>query len=468
MSANQIRAAIGGSTGASDLIHYSLSRNGHIVPINNQDTVESSLTGSIKIDNLSPGGGYKLAISVGKKTDKVFIVNYYGNSSSFSISEGSNTDISMTLARAPAFNYLRYTGLASSSILVGDILYVLDGSNLLSIDKGNAVSLPVELKIDATVNSLALGKYFKTDAAGTTIADELWLNTSKGIYHRDATGSFVSNMGSDFKPNVNMSGAITIKDANGDVTRDQIFGLYSGGMKTLGMIVTSSQSDFTLNPDPDPESKSQSGWYTLDRGMIKYPDIKDFVSVVTTDLVGSISINASYDMYYVSTPLGALIGSLQLKKIADDADAFKKDPIGKLKDFWLKIGDGTKSIKLVSTAGNRVYATTNKGLYTSDVYTDGMNIGVPKSGLAIIPGTEESSFTSLKSFVLPNGAIATAAVTSDNFVMIIKNNAVSETLDSATGIPQNANTAFYVDNAGNLHIIVTGSNGVIDYQPSGF
>ena len=335
---------------------------------------------------------------------------------------------------------------------------MLDGPNLFTVDKANTVScFCTKLNLgDATINSLAPGKYFRQVGESSVITDELWLNTSKGIYHKE-NDVYVLDMDPGFTPNVNISGAITIKDA-ADPSKDQIFGVYSGGMNTLGMVIASKQSDFT------------SKWYTLDKGMKEYPEIADFVSVVTTDLVGSISINASYDLYYVSTPLGTLIGSLQLKKIADNVDGFKKNPIGSLKNFWLKIGDGTKSVKLVSTAGNRVYATASKGLYASDIYTDGANIGVPKSGLAIVSGTEASSFTSIKSFALANGEVVTAAVTSDNSVMIIKNSAVSETLDSATGIPQNATAAFYVDNvgAGKLHMVITGSNGVIDYQPSGF
>jgi len=451
LPSSQIRAALGESATGSSLIRYSLTRNGQSVPINNQAVVEGSLTSQIKIDSLSPGSGYKLAISVGYRSENVFIVDYYGNTGNFSISEGSDTEVGITLARAPVFKYLTKTGALASATVLKGVLYIMDGNRLLTFDKSYNVIETVTLGSDYKVNSISLGKCFVSDPATgkPVIADELWLNTNKGIYHKSGS-VYISNMDAGLEPNVSISGAIDITDPSGTVG-PQIFGLYSGGMKTLGMVIASKQEEFT------------SKWYTLEKGIKEYKEIDDFVSAITTDIVGSISINQSYNVYYVSTPLGTLIGSLNLKKISDDVDTFKKAPISSLKDFWLKIGDGSKSIKLVSTAGNRVYASANKGLYTSDVQTSGTKIGVPVSGLSLIGGTEDRSFNSLASFATSATTVVTAAVTSDNSVMIIKDAGVSETLDAATGIPRGAQATFYLDNAGAVHVVLTGSNGVVDY-----
>jgi len=431
------------------VLRYVLTRDGTVVPLNEQPALElvDSTTLRVTINGLLPGAGYRLALSVGTKPEQVLLIDYYGTSAEFSIAAGSNSEVAIDLSAAPDYRYLTQSGANSSATVVENTIYVLDGSRLLDYPSMDTASVPSTLTpgLAVTINSLSTGKYFGESGG---IQSELWLNTSGGIY-RDNGGVFEFNLNTGLTPNVLLSRAV--KFENGE-SEDTIFGLYSGGGSVIGFASATTQADFS------------TVWYTLDNAVVEYPDYADLISGISTDIIKSIAVNSDHDIYYMATALGAVIGSEELKTLTDSVD-FKNDPMGSINPYMLTAENGSVSIDVVSTAGDRVFAGTKAGLYTDTINTvsaEGKKLGAPATGLTKVPGTEDLVFSYLESYNLDD-VVVTAAVTDDNDVLILKDGAVFKTLDAASGIPADAKAVFY-EYEGTLHLILTGTNGSIDYD----
>ncbi len=427
------------------VLRYVLTRDGTVVPLNEQPALElvDSTTLRVTISGLLPGAGYKLALSVGTKPEQVLLIDYYGTSAEFSIAAGSNSEVAIDLAAAPDYSYLTTSGSNSSSTVVDGTIYVLDGDNLMKYADGYTAGTRTvtPLSLAVTINSLSTGKYF--DESGE-IQNELWLNTSGGIYRGPDVG-YAFNLNTGLTPNVLLSRAVQFG-------ADTIFGLYSGGGSIIGFASAENQADFGTE------------WYTLDSAIAEFPDYADMISGISTDIIKSIAANSDNedDIYYMATALGTVIGSEELKT---DTDDFKGDPMTSINPYMLTAENGSVSIHVVSTAGNRVFAGTEAGLYTDIINTVsavGKKLGAPATGLTKVEGTEDLVFSYLESYNL-DGLVVTAAVTSDNDVLILKDGLVDKTLDAASGIPVDAKAVFY-EYEGTLHLILTGTNGAIDYD----
>jgi len=427
------------------VLRYVLTRDGTVVPLNEQPALElvDSTTLRVTISGLLPGAGYKLALSVGTKPEQVLLIDYYGTSAEFSIAAGSNSEVAIGLSAAPDYRYLTQSGSNSSSAVVDGKIYVLNGASILDYQSMDTSASATVLTpgIGSVINSLSTGKYFSA-AAG--IQPELWLNTSGGIYRKTAEG-FLFNLNTDITPDVLLSRAVEFGD-------DTIFGLYSGGGSIIGFASATTQEDFSTE------------WYTLDNAIAEYPDYADLISGISTDIIKSIAVNADHDIYYMATALGTVIGSKELDTLTD-SDDFKDDPMTSINPYMLTAEDGSVSIDVVSTAGNRVYAGTKAGLYTDTINTvsaTDKKLGAPATGLTKVAGTAGLVFNYLESCDLGD-VVVTAAVTDDNNVLILKDGAVFTTLDAASGIPPDAKAVFY-EYGGTLHLILTGTNGAIDYD----
>jgi len=277
------------------------------------------------------------------------------------------------------------------------------------------------------VNSLSVGK----SGVGS---DELWLNTTTGLYQNDAS----TKLDTGHSGNVLFSRAVSVSEGE---TSGGI-GVYSGGGSNIGFRFSDSY-------------EFETTWQTIS----DYPGITEYLPEITQDIIRSVAINEANKFFYVATPLGTVIGSAGSTSVSDLL-AFDDDP---LESTWLKIPGGESPITLVSTAGTRVFAASTTGLYSAEVNPENAQ---PVSGtqLALIEGTGGKKFTALESVITATGVL-TAAVMDDNSVLLIQDITVLNTkpLPAAAGIPLNAKPVFY-DYGGSIQLILSGTNGSIHYD----
>lgn len=430
------RAALLAADGTPLVMRYSLMQNGNTINLDGKSSVEITGSNTIKIDDLLPGDGYTLSLSIGLKSGPNLEVKYYGTSDKFSISGGTDTSVSLKLSNAPGFVYVTSSGQSASAASFGGVTYILDGQTLKSYtgNPANVQTVRSPAVSGVTVNSLSAGKYLGVDGI---IVDELWLNTSNGIYRGEETSPSMSagfrDVTTGLPVNVLTSWAVGLEG--------KVFGLYSGGTTVIGM-------QFATVDEPQ---KLLTPWQTI----ADYPDAKDYITDITKDIIRSIGINKDHSFFYVASPVGTAVGSKDSTTV-DDLLALKDDSGSK---NWVKIPGGEKSIQFVSTAGLLLFAGTDSGLYSDTVTEAGLS-----TNLTLVPGTAGKKITALNS-IMVNGTVVTAAVTKENTVFILKNGGINETLDAATGVPEAAKPEFYID-GGVLHMVLAGKNGAVDYTPA--
>ena len=475
-------------SGTPYVMRYSLARNGNTVKMNGSEIIEAYASEKITVENLVPGSGYVLSLSVGEQQGKNLMVKYLGSSDSFAINEGSTTAVSLKLRNAPEYAFLTENGAVSSAVQVvrGETarLYVLDGM-MLRAYSGGGTELLESLDLSTTnlsglrVNSLSRGLFFASEEDPGTIGEELWLNTSAGLYRMPwpsaqdgsatlATAKFEPNMPFSLKPSVQLSDAVQIGT--------EILALYSAGMTDFGLLFAKEQDNFTGGT-----------WESIATAKDDYPEIEDLISTITKDIILDLSVNrdgpeeiTGSDIYYLATPLGTVIGSMDLKSLVDTEDkkkALEDDPVGTLKDYWLKVGDGSIPIKRVAGAGNRVYAGTDKGLYTDEINTitgdtessTGIPAGAPLNGLGLVDGTAGRGIVAVRAVKVGETGgsdfVVAAAVTAKNAVLIVKDSAVVEEIPATAGMPAGSKPFLFVHpGTKTVCVVLSGANGSVIYD----
>lgn len=431
------RAALTNASGTAYTMRYSLRKAGEIILLDNRKYAEVTGSDTITVDNLLPGDGYTLSLSIGDKSGNNLAVKYYGTTAAFTIASGTTTDVSLTLATAPAYTFLTSSGALASVANVNGTKWVLDGTALKSFttDPGTAATataISLDTAAYGTVNSLSTGKYF----SGTATGDELWINTSKGMYRGTAGDHSLNNgiaIGTLFSKAAYVSG--------------KIIAMYSGGAALVGMKVASSQTDLA------------GAWQTINDSS----DLKEYTADITKDVISGIGVNNDISVYYVSTAVGTVIGNSTITSM-DDLLAIKNDQNN---PRWLKAGSDNIPINVVASAGTGVFAGTNSGVYSSTVDSA---TGIPplvsgSRNLALISGTAGLKIVAIDSVKRSDGAVLTAAVTDKNDVLLFKDAALVQTLDAAIGVPESAAPLFYIESSA-VHLTLAGTNGAIDYQPA--
>jgi hypothetical protein len=271
------------------------------------------------------------------------------------------------------------------------------------------------------------------------------------------------------KPSVQLSDAVQIGT--------EILALYSAGMTDFGLLFANEQTDFARDDT----------WKSIATAKDDYPEIEDLISTITKDIILDLSVNrdgseeiTGSDIYYLVTPLGTVIGSMDLKSLLDTEakKAFEDDPIGTLKDYWLKVGDGSIPIKRVAGAGKRVYAGTDKGLFTDVINTitgetesgTGIPAGAPLNGLSLVDGTAGRGIVAVRAVKVPGEAggsdfVVAAAVTAKNAVLIVKDSAVVEEIPATAGMPAGSKPFLFVHpDTKTVCVVLSGANGSVIYD----
>ncbi|TAH46125.1 MAG: hypothetical protein EWM51_12210, partial [Treponema sp.] len=285
-------------SGTPYVMRYSLARNGNTVKMNGSEIIEARASEKITVENLVPGSGYVLSLSVGEQQGKNLMVKYLGSSESFAITEGSTTAVSLKLRNAPEYAFLTKNGAVSSAVQVGRgetaRLYVLDGMMLrayrrtegggpFDAESAESLDLSTTTLSGLRVNSLSRGLFFASEEDPGTIGEELWLNTSAGLYRMPwpsaqdgsatlATAKFEPNMPFSLKPSVQLSDAVQIGT--------EILALYSAGMTDFGLLFAKEQDNFTGGT-----------WESIATAKDDYPEIEDLISTITKDIILDLSVN---------------------------------------------------------------------------------------------------------------------------------------------------------------------------------
>ncbi len=444
------------------IIRYSLERNDSPVKMNGQDVITVDYTNSVEIENLNPGSGYKLLVSYGYKDGNNFKVTHLKTSDSFSIMAGTATEVRLTLEAAPKYEFLTTSGGLSSAVYINETLYLLDGTDLLTITSNGTPETLTGIPEGVTITSLSRGLTFNMD--GTTVIEELWLNTNQGLFHpNSAGGGYKKNMPENLSPDIKFSKAVEIKVKDDPESNPVSFivAVYSGGGSSLGLIFAESQADFTT----EEPSEDNNTWETLDS--IDSEEADEILKNIKGDIILDFAINDSSDslenIYYLVTPLGTIIGSADIADIGEDTD-FVNLILGS--DNSLKIGDGSQSIRRVSSAGNSVYVAPDKGVYVANISKIAGSRGKPtEGGFTLVSGTANRKIIQLSSIEYNNpdnsNDVYTAAVTDKNAVLIIKNDVLLTEIPATAGMPNKAEPYFYDD--GNLQLILSGTNGSVQY-----
>ena len=425
------RAVIADANGKAYTMRYSLRMDGEPVLFDSHKYLETTGSDTITIDNLVPGDGYTLSLSIGETSGKNLTVKYYGTTAAFSVASGTTTSVNLSLKDAPSYNFLTTSGGLSSVANVNGTKYVLDGTSLksFSTDPTSLTTVLDSLSAYGTVNSLSAGKYFNSDY---NAIDELWINTSRGIY-RGTTGDNSLNSGAN----------INVRFSKAAYVNNKIVAMYSGGTSLVGMKVAAMQSDLT------------GPWQTIKDSS----DLQEYTADITKDVISGIGINNDNagSFYYVSTAVGTVIGNATITSM-DNLLAIKNDPNN---PRWLKAGSEERPIKVVSSAGALVFAGTDSGVYSRTVDT-ATGIPVEVSGsraLSQITGTAGYKIVAIDSFKRTDGTVLTAAVTDRNDVLLFKNANLVLTLDAAIGIPESAKPLFWTGDA--VQLALAGTNGAI-------
>lgn len=441
------------------IIRYSLERNDSPVKMNGQDVITVDHTNSVEIENLNPGSGYKLLVSYGYKDGNNFKVTHLKTSDSFSIMAGTATEVNILLDAAPDYTFLTTSGAQSSAVYINETLYLLDGTEVFRITS-NGKTEETGIPEDVIITSLSRGLTFDEDFA---ISEELWLNTNQGLYHPNSAGDgYEKNMPTNLSPAIKFSKAVEIKDTSGPAPVSFIVAVYSGGGSSLGLIFAESQTDFTAESTED-----NNTWETLDS--IDSEEADEILKNIKGDIILDFAINDSSDslenIYYLVTPLGTIIGSADIADIGEDTD-FVNLILGS--DNSLKIGDGSQSIRRVSSAGNSVYVAPDKGVYVANISKIAGSRGKPtEGGFTLVSGTANRKIIQLSSIEYKNPengddvSTYTAAVTEKNAVLIIKDGALLAEIPATAGMPNKAEPYFYDD--GSLQLILSGTNGSVQY-----
>lgn len=440
------------------IIRYSLERNDSPVKMNGQDVITVDHTNSVEIENLNPGSGYKLLVSYGYKDGNNFKVTHLKTSDSFSIMAGTATEVNISLEDAPYYRFLTTSGAQSSAVYINETLYLLDGTEVFRITS-NCKTEETGIPEDVIITSLSRGLTFDEDFA---ISEELWLNTNQGLYHPNSAGDgYEKNMPTNLSPAIKFSKAVEIKDTSGAAPVSFIVAVYSGGGSSLGLIFAESQTDFTAESTED-----NNTWETLDS--IDSEEADDILKNIKGDIILDFAINEDSsdsikNIYYLVTPLGTIIGSADIANIGEDTD-FVNLILGS--DNSLKIGDGSQSIRRVSSAGEKVYVAPDKGVYVANISKNVGYRGKPtEDGFTLVSGTANRKIIQLSSIEYNNpdnsNDVYTAAVTDKNAVLIIKNDVLLTEIPATAGMPNKAEPYFYDD--GNLQLILSGTNGSVQY-----
>lgn len=436
-------------------IRYTLERNESSVKMNGKDAITADYSKSVRIDNLNPGSGYKLLVSYGYEEGKNFKVTHLKTSNSFSIMAGTTTEVSLKLDKAPEYTFLTKNGAQSSAVYIKGIRCVLDGTELIYGSSTEDLASANGLS-GVSVTSLSRGLAFEGEGENQTVVEELWLNTNKGIYRRIGTNSYEKNMPTLLSPIIQLSRAVEMKDDKPDA-KSSIVAVYSAGKQDIGFIFATEQKDFTL-PTTDEDGNP---WgllaeeATSDNG-------GDILDTITGDIILDFAANENKEaptnnIYYLVSPLGTIIGSSDLED--DDGSDFV-DRLLKPENS-LKIGDGSQSIRYVSTAGSRIYAAPDKGVYVSSISKEKGSRGKTTTGFSLISGTANRKVVQLNS-IQDGTTIYTAAVTEKNAVLVIKDGAIHREIPATAGMPNKSKPYFYRDGS-NLKLILSGTNGSVVY-----
>ncbi|MBN2617952.1 MAG: hypothetical protein JXR64_06535 [Spirochaetales bacterium] len=362
-------------------------------------------SGSYTISDINTAYKYNLIVMFGSEVNETF-ANYssYAIAQNVSITEGEDNVVNMEIKTSDFVWDSGYLGVNSKQVLsINNNLVVFGDKNSF------------ENKSNYTITSVGKG----INSAG---AEELWLNTSTGIYTLDGN----TILGDKTGLNIEESGAIKMDNEDGS---NELIAYYQG-VGNVGVTAMDYSKNYT---DWD--------WFGKTEIIDFVPDMEDMLKGLDKLLYGFVSLG-SYA--YVSTTLPVSAFKITNKVIDDSknlSDSPSFDDLTKLVEF-VPVRDSNNSlvtVKCLTYAKDVLYMGSDNGLYTAK---------------GIIPNTNGVEFKKLVS----NGT--TVAALTDKGIMLFEEEALTQTYMFYQGLPLNITDIAYVDNK----LYISGINGVVSLE----
>jgi|GEM_PF-2758224 hypothetical protein len=459
-----------------DTIRVRLLQNGKVLKISEgREFVSQGISAgqdvNIFLPGLLPGPGYQAEVVVGDDQGvDGFATYYYGNSDIFDITAGVLKETTILL-KPNRFSTLVAAGRSSAAV-VADVLWYLDGTNLVSnADPDNPIDLAsVPDLAGVRVNTLSTGKKIVDTTVGEGIIefpDQLWLNTDDGIYAYDG-GTFTRLMPADMSPDVYTSSALQFKipveefvegsETPVEPINDVLMVLFQGKGLVMG-------GGGTIDPNQNPE---EWGWFNFADSIGDSPELAEMLSGMEGELIQTPVFGEEF--FYINTQLGAFRIGMDLQETIATAIQGVQNNETEIDFAWvneniIKAGDielegkdaagnrfAIKQISAAMTAADRgrLVVAGNAGLYTALIDT----YGKVQGALGKVVGTDRSSFSILTSIAY-DGAVHTAGVDTDGNLFILKDGVVTAKYSAFMGLPKEPSGLTW-DTSSGLAILMAG------------
>jgi hypothetical protein len=392
---------------------------------------------TVVISGIPQGSGYTLYIALGYKaagatSADYFPVSIYGASSTFSVSAGVSTAVTVDTFTSN-FTVIS-TGKNTSAAVVGSDLYLLAGGKLYKNDWSTSVATPSAY----TVNSISAG-YWWNDGAATP---ELWLNTGTGIVRYNGNGGFLENFLDSNNANpVLMSGAAKLADLS-------IVGFYAGSGHNIGGFASTGSSS------------TETTWGGVSTSLTSLDQsFQDLINKMNGNLVSSFAFTSNF--IYLVTPINTYRFGVGEKNLFS-ATWLKNQINSVTSDFIISIPGVT--IKVLGTDSGSLYIGTDKGLYFARVNDAGSVTSGPNQ-VSSSDKKEEIKLSVKNSSV--NGSAYAAALTKAGSVLLSKDGGAATVLPFYAGLPSQPTDVLLIKDTASpsgLDLIVTGANGAVTMQ----
>ncbi len=303
---------------------------------------------SVTIDGLLPDS-YEVRIAFGDISANgiLYSVVAFGKSNTFEISAGVTSDVTVYLREQEVYTDENTIGVEyRNAVDVNGTLYVLSADGeIFEYQSGTQVKMDLtaitDPDVDAEIQSISLGGFFETES---TLADELWINTDKGIFpYRDDA------IVTDFSTAIPADGTLEINSTFVYLVEDPDTAEHSMVVATQGTGLDSLMGTFiTYSTKDNPSSWSWEGWDSLD-DVGGLSDIQDALSGVG-EVVYDVVFKDNY--VYAATALQALFFPIESEE--DDYD------LEGLIDYFSELEDPANDMDL-ETVLNYFYIVTLGG-----------------------------------------------------------------------------------------------------------
>jgi len=463
-------SALRGATtsGHGDQIRIQLVRNGVVVPLGGQATLQQGLAGqTITVDGLATGTNYKIYASSGSTATNgsgFFETSYYAESDPFEISAGTSTDVSVTLNPTPISIIEDVGSSYHAAVYYNYKLYFINGSDFNYVSSGDPATAAMSTQTTSFL-SAASASSAKVYSVSHNGYGSFWFNTNQGILQFDSTAGGFQNLSSG-------TASLTVWNSGTVTLGTNFLAFYYGPGLTVGLAPSSS-------PPSSPFAAGVPTWTTLSSMMnlSQGSTLQTALSKLNQAVSGVATDGSNYA--YISTGIGAY--RLQSALLGQTASALGTDLTNGTDSNGNSILLATEDGALIgpvstysdTTSKAFAFAGTNKGLYATAVATA---TGIPSTGdakLPLLPETAGMNITSLNTrsystfFGAGNVAYTAAYSASTNEILVYKDLTLLKRISVLAGVPSGTPQfcwySYFSGSTAYMLLVITGTDATVEY-----